>query len=303
MKKSAFFLSLLPLLPLLLLEACVEKNVHQAEQPLPVPAAQSKVPFFMSKPQPTTPVEVVFDDQFDKHKTVNYRKSDALRMSASATFIPNAVKELAKPAKKSKAQFYVFDLRQESHGYINDKPVTWASEHEWSNVDMNHDEAIQRERRLLMDTSMGSKIAGKVVQSTETEESVVRSRGFEYVRLTVTEHLRPSDNEVDRFLVAVHAMPEKSWVHFHDRDGKGRSTMFMVMYDMLRNAKSEAIETIIKRNSDLSGGEDVLGLPAQDAWNYVYQKERADFIREFYNFAKANPNGDGQLWTEWVMKK
>lgn len=287
------------LLPFVFL-ACAEKNVHQSESV--GLAAAAKPAFFMSKPQPTTPVEPVFDDKYDSYKPVNYRKNDSLRMSGSATVVPNSLKEIAKPTKKNKARLYVFDLRQESHGYINDKPVTWQAPNDWANADLNHGEAIQRERRLLLDTEMGSKIAGKTVQSTETEESVVRSRGYEYVRLTVTDHLRPSDSETDLFLEAVRALPEKNWVHFHCRAGKGRTTTFMVMYDMLRNAKTDSLEAIVKRNSELSQDEDVLEVPAQDNWKYIYQKERSEFIREFYNYAKAHPNAEGMLWTEWVRK-
>ncbi len=300
MKKSTL---LLPL-PFLLLMACAEKNVHSADlgETISAPVTSVKPAFFMTKPQPTTPVEPVFDEQYESHKPVNYRKSDALHMSASASFAANALKEIAKPAKKSKAMLYVFDLCQESHGYINDKLVTWLGPNNWANADLNHGEAVQRERRLLLDTEMGSKIAGKTVQSTETEESVVRSRGYEYVRLTVTEDLRPSDSETDLFLEAVRSLPQKNWVHFHGSAGKGRTTTFMAMYDMLRNAKTDSLEAIVKRNADLSEGYDVLQVPAQDNPKYVYQKERAEFIREFYNYAKAHPNAEGMLWTEWVKK-
>lgn len=294
MKKTILFV------PLLIL-ACAEKNVHQSEQ-AETSATAVKPAFFMTKPQPTTPVEPVFDDQYESHKPMNYRKSEALQMSGSASFSANAVKEIAKPAKKNKAMLYVFDLRQEFHGYINDKLVTWQAPNNWANADLNHGEAVQRERRLLLDTEMGSKIAGKTVQSTETEESVVRSRGYEYVRLTVIEDLRPSDSETNLFLEAVRALPQKNWVHFHGRDGKGRTTTFMVMYDMLRNAKTDSLEAIVKRNADLSAGYDVLQVPAQDTPKYIYQKERAEFIREFYNYAKAHPNAEGMLWTEWVKK-
>lgn len=297
MKKYIFIL-LLPFI-LLFMSACAGKNIPSSEQ---VNSAHAQAPFFMSKPQPTTPVVPVFDEKYEAHKPVNYRKSDNLHMSASAMFMPTSLKEIAKPAKKIKAVLYIFDLRQETHGYINDKPVTWQAPNDWGNADMNHGEVVQRERRLLLDTEMGSKIADKTVQSTETEESVVRSRGYEYVRLTVLNHLRPSDTETDLFLEAVKALPEKNWVHFHDHEGKGRSTIFMILYDMLQNARTDSFEAIVKRNIELSQDENVLTIPAPGDEMFTYQKELSDFIHEFYNYAKAHPKAEGMLWTEWMRK-
>lgn len=292
--------------------ACAQKNIQSESTASGVSSANTaessdknataKPAFFLTTPQPTTPVEVVFDDSYDKAKVVDYRQNEKLHMSGSATFGLKAIKTLAKSAKKSKAALTVVDLRQESHGYINDKPVTWTSPNDWGLADLNHDEAIQRERRLLLDTPLGSKVAGKAVQSLETEESAVESRGYEYVRLTVTSHLRPTDTEVDRFLEAVKALPEKNWVHFHDREGKDRTTMFMAMYDMLCNAKTDSLEDIVKRNEELSHDSGLLDLPAHDNAFYVYQKERSEFLHEFYNFAKAHPDGKDMLWTEWIKK-
>jgi protein-tyrosine phosphatase len=257
----------------------------------------------MTRPEPTKPVELVFDSKYDGAKPVNYRKNDKLRMSGSASYSPAALKQIAKPAKKSKLTLYVFDLRQESHGLINDKPVTWQADRDWANADLNHDEAVQRERRLLGDMKVGDRMGNSEIKSIETEESLVRSSGHQYVRLTVTDHVRPVDSEVDRFVEAVRDLPEKNWVHFHCRAGKGRTTTFMVLYDMLNNAKTDSFDAIIKRNTELSDDYDVEKIPAQDDWKYVYQKERAAFVQEFYNYAKANPMGKDVLWSQWLRKQ
>ncbi|AHZ86420.1 protein tyrosine phosphatase [Bdellovibrio bacteriovorus] len=288
------------LLPVLFaVAACAQKSVSLT----PDKPVSTKIPFFMTRPQPTTPVELVFDKDHAAPKPMNYRKSDSLRMSGSATFSPKALKEVAKPVKKNKASLYVFDLRQESHGLINDIPVTWYADRDWANADLNHEEAVRRERRLLGDLRVGDKIGTTAIQSIETEESMIRTGGHQYVRLTVTDHVRPVDSEVDRFIESVRALPENAWVHFHCRAGKGRTTTFMVLYDMLKNAKTDSFEEIIKRNTELSNDYDVLTVPADEKdWKYPYQKERAAFVTEFYNYAKAHPNGEGMLWGEWVLR-
>lgn len=265
------------------------------------PSASSS--FFMTKPQPTSPVELVFDTKYDSPKPVNYRKNDELRISGSASYTPKALKDIAKPAKKLKAPLYVFDLRQESHGLINDKPVTWAADRDWAIADLNHDESIRRERRLLGDLKVGDKVDGVAIKSIETEESMVRSGGHQYVRLTVTDHVRPVDSEVDRFIENLRELPDNAWIHFHCRAGKGRTTTFMIMYDMLVNAKHMSFDEIVERNKKLSNDFDVLAIGEANEWKYPFAKERAEFIRSFYEYAKAHPRGEGMLWSQWVVIK
>ncbi|WP_413557927.1 fused DSP-PTPase phosphatase/NAD kinase-like protein [Bdellovibrio sp. HCB209] len=293
------------LLPLVV-AACAEKSVSTDPANMATPTANAtaaadtnKKPAFEHKPTPMQPVELVFDTKYDGRKPVNYRKNDKLKMSGSASYSPAALKEIARGLKKKKMQLYVFDLRQESHGFINDKPVTWQAERDWANADLGHEDVIHRERRLLGDLKVGEKINGTDIKSIETEESLVRSSGHQYVRLTVTDHVRPTDSMVDRFIEAVQELPENNWVHFHCRAGKGRTTTFMVMYDMLHNAKTDSFEAIIERNTKLSDDYDVMTIPAETDWKYPYQKERAAFIQEFYNYAKAHPMGKDKFWSQW----
>ena len=287
------------LLPFVLI-ACAEKGTQNTPPVINAPQELVKIPSL--RPEPTTPVQLVFDTKYEGVKPINYRKNDRLHMSGSASFSPRALKDIAKSAKKSKIPFYVFDLRQESHGYINDKPVTWQSEHDWANADLMHDEVIQRERRLLGDLRVGEQIDGTYIKSIETEESVVRSAGHQYVRLTVTDHLRPTDSETDRFIQAVRELPEKNWVHFHCRAGKGRTTTFMVMYDMLANAQTDSFDDIINRNAKLSEDYDVMAEVPESDFRHIYQKDRAEFVRAFYDYAKAHPHGKDKVWSQWSRK-
>jgi hypothetical protein len=36
------------------------------------------------------------------------------------------------------------------------------------------------------------------------------------------------------------------------------------------------------------------------SWKAPYTKDRTAFVRAFYNYARANPNGRPQLWSEWL---
>ena len=117
------------------------------------------------------------------------------------------------------------------------------------------------------------------------------------------DHARPLDDEVDRFIRAVRALPENAWAHFHCEAGLGRTTTFMVLYDMLRNANRMSLEDIVRRQKVLSNGYDVLQPDEPGNWKAPYAADRAAFVRAFYDYARANPNGRPQLWTEWLQSR
>lgn len=287
------------LIPILLAAACAEKNISSESSALGDKARNTS--FFMTRPQAKEPVELVVDKKYVGRKPLHYRANKEHRYSGSASYQPQALREIARPVGKKKNLLYIFDLRQESHGYINDEPVTWQAENDWANADLTHDEVIRRERRLLGDMRVGDKINGVEIKSIETEESTVRSANHQYVRLTVTDHVRPTDNEVDRFVAAVKALPEDAWVHFHCRAGKGRTTTFMTMFEMLKTAPTDSFESIVERVKKLSDGDDVMFIGEPSDWKYVYQKERAEFLRNFYQYAKAHPKMD-EAWSSWSPK-
>jgi protein-tyrosine phosphatase len=107
--------------------------------------------------------------------------------------------------------------------------------------------------------------------------------------------VRPLDEAVDQFIVAVRALPENAWAHFHCEAGLGRTTTFLVLYDMLRNAARVSLEDIVCRQKLLGYNYDVLRPTGLGNWKAPYMEDRIAFVRAFYNYARANPNGRPQL--------
>jgi protein-tyrosine phosphatase len=105
---------------------------------------------------------------------------------------------------------------------------------------------------------------------------------------------------MDRFVLAVRALPENAWAHFHCEAGLGRTTTFMVLYDMLRNATRVSLEDIVRRQRIVSSGYDVLQPAEPGNWKAPYMADRAAFVRAFFDYAHTNPNGRPQLWSEWL---
>ena len=212
----------------------------------------------------------------------------------------------------------IFDLRQETHVFVNGLPVSWYATRDWANVGRSQTGIEKAEAAWVQSLGPGSEIAVRpghpvkkgnadsvvpqqvIVKEASIERDLVSSAGTRYVRVAVTDHTRPLDETVDRFIVAVRVLPENAWAHFHYEAGLGRTTTFLVLYDMLRNAARVSLEDIVCRQKLLGYNYDVLRPTGLGNWKAPYMEDRIAFVRAFYNYARANPNGRPQLWSEWV---
>jgi protein-tyrosine phosphatase len=238
-----------------------------------------------------------------------------LRASGSGEFTPESLKLVL---ARTRGPVTVFDLRQETHIFVNALPVSWYASHDWANVGRSQEEIESEEAARVQSFKPGSEIDVRpghqvkhgngdsvtpeqvFVEWASTEQNIVEGAGAHYVRITVTDHTRPLDDEVDRFILAVRALPENAWAHFHCEAGLGRTTTFMVLYDVLRNANRVSLEDIVRRQKILSHGYDVLEPAEPETWKTPYAADRAAFVRAFYAYARANPNGRPNLWSGWL---
>ena len=241
-----------------------------------------------------------------------------LRASGSGEFTPEGLKLLL---ARTRGPVTVFDLRQETHIFVNGLPVSWYASRDWANVGRSQSTIEADEAERVQSLKPGSQIeirpgeavkkgnAGSVppqgltVESASTERDVATRAGAKYVRITVTDHARPLDEEVDHFVAAVRALPENAWAHFHCEAGRGRTTTFMVLYDMLRNAARVPLQDIVRRQKILGYDYDVLQPAEPGNWKAPYAADRAAFVRAFYDYARVNPNGRPQLWSEWLKSE
>ncbi len=238
-----------------------------------------------------------------------------LHASGSGEFTADGLRLLL---ARTRGPVTVFDLRQETHIFVNGLPVSWFATRDWANVGRSQGAIEADESARVESLKRGSKIVVRpgaavkkpgvspsipqnvTVEHASTEREFVKPNHAAYVRVTVTDHCRPLDNEVDGFILAVRALPENGWAHFHCEAGRGRTTTFMVLYDMLRNAARVPMEDIVRRQQLLGYDYDVLRPAKPEDWRAPYTDDRIAFVRAFYNYARANPGGLPQLWSEWL---
>lgn len=213
----------------------------------------------------------------------------------------------------------VVDLRQEFHGFLNGIAVSWYATRNWGNFGKSLDKIESDETALLKDTLKKtlkifrverktrddeiteSRSFSLLVETAETERLVTGDQNVNYFRIPVTDHMRPTDENVDRFVTFARDLPSGTWLHFHCEAGDGRTTTFMVMYDMMRNAKKVELADIINRQW-LLGGIRLTELPSVSSWKYIYSAERILFLKKFYDYCRRNKDGFRELWSEYSQK-
>lgn len=193
----------------------------------------------------------------------------------------------------------VVDLRQESHGFINGISVSWANAKNNANEGLTREQVLENEANKLKNIKLNVPITFYnhpeitiIPTKVEDENELVKSNSLNYSRVTVRDGGIPSDDMVDYFIEFIKAQPKDSWLHFHCKAGVGRTTTFMIMYDMIKNYKEVSAEDIINRQ---------LALAKFDETNIksFHNAERMNFLNKFYDYCKANGDIFNKRWTEW----
>lgn len=262
---------------------------------------------------------LVFDSEPERTRPKRFRAIPALGISGSAQFSEESLQTILKEAKGNVS---IIDLRRESHGFVNGMPISWYYFQNKSNIGLSTEAVLAREEAALaslrshntIDIHMiqrkqsGKILKTKIVQITpyqiESEAQLSQRLHLGYIRLPVTDHHRPEDSVVDVFVLHVKNQPAGSWWHFHCRGGAGRTTTFMTMYDFLKNAKTESIETIMTRQRQ-AGGTDVwqAHFDQEDQWKQGASEERKAFLESFYEYAASAKGYPTVSWQEWLLQR
>jgi hypothetical protein len=258
--------------------------------------------------------------QFRTTVDVNNKALKKLKASASGQFSAAELEQLLAMIPAEKKHIWIVDVRQESHGFINGIPISWTTRQNRINVYKTPSQIAKEEQQLLNELSKKSKVkiytakklaegditAGDsttiVPHSVQTEEQLVTSLGANYLRFYVLDHHRPDDNEVDSFVSFIkYRVQPDDWLHFHCRGGKGRSSTFLAMYDIIRNANNSNFSQIMQRQADM-GNVNFEKLPSSPdkIWKRSAASERYEFLKEFYAYA-VDPSGyDANSWSSWI---
>ena len=99
---------------------------------------------------------------------------------------------------------------------------------------------------------------------------------------------------MDAFLRFYQALPQGVWLHFHCHAGHGRTTTYLVFYDILKHPE-DTLDTIAERQRAI-GGADLLAV-SDDA----EKNDRAEKLHLFYEYVKEQrESGFSVPWSLWI---
>jgi hypothetical protein len=225
-------------------------------------------------------------DPLTKTDHVNLTGLRELQASGGA---PLRFSELQNKLQHVKGPKYIVDGMAEFHGYIKGIPTTFFG-YQRRGPNFRH---LMR-RWILTGTS---EINPAFITSEETE---AKNHGFDYKKVNIGSTFIPADENIDEIVTFFDITPQDAWFHFHCAQGKGRTSMLLVMLDIMKNAPQVAFEDIIKRQH-LLGSEDLLSTVVWKKGSYTKEQleERKEFIQKFYDFVAQRKAGGTQRWSEW----
>lgn len=232
------------------------------------------------------------------NKGLNLKGLDKLNISGSQQFSGYNLPILIK-AIDTKQPITSVDLRQESHGFINDFAVSWADKRNNANVGLTREQVLENEANKLKSIKLNVPLTFYnhpkdtiIPTKVQSEKELTQSKNLGYERITVRDGGIPTDDMVDYFVEFIKTKPENSWLHFHCKQGIGRTTTFMIMYDMMKNYKEASADEIIQRQLALANFK-------ESTHNSFYNNERINFLKNFYNYVKDNGASFDTKWSEW----
>lgn len=255
-------------------------------------------------------------DALPANQTINIKGFTELHIAGGAQFSAQALEAILE--RLNSKRMTVIDLRQESHGFLNDNAVSWYAPQDSGNAGKTSAQVEASQAKRLAKLAGSDEASVYVILSKSSDDAINEAKEYiwvvrgvyseadlinklhhHYKRLYVQDYHAPTAHQVDRFINIVKKLAPNEWVYFHCRAGVGRTTTFMVLFDMMHNAKKVSFEDIIARQAAI-GGKDLTELPSTQKWKYKYAVERLEFLRQFYHYARENDDGFATSWSEWL---
>ncbi|SHH57097.1 Inositol hexakisphosphate [Clostridium collagenovorans DSM 3089] len=234
-----------------------------------------------------------------KSTNLNLKGLDSLNISGSSQFTEDSLPLIRKSIIADK-NLTIIDLRQESHGFVNGNAVSWMCEHNNANKGLSIEQVLVKEANELATIQLNTLLKffnalELKVTSVTSEKDLTENTDISYLRVPVTDGELPTNEIVDYFVDFAKSNPKNSWLHFHCKEGIGRTTLFMMMYDMMKNSKDVHLQDIIQRQVLLAG-------PDIEKDYEKYSTNRLSFLNNFYNYTKQNSPNYEVTWSEWLSK-
>ena len=227
------------------------------------------------------------------------RDIPTLNISGSAQFTKDQLLNLKNYINKD--NICIVDLRQESHGMINDLAISFLSPYKDLNNGFTTEQTIKAENSLLNKIKIGNTIQlykhtgifikDITVDFISNESQLVTEADMQYKRFAVKDNSAPTPDIVDEFVEFIKNKPDDIHLHFHCAAGKGRTTSFMVMYQAMKNNSNLTLEQLLSYQYNIGGV------------NLHDNNIQYNFLEDFCNYVQKNKDSNYSIsYSQWIKE-
>jgi len=186
----------------------------------------------------------------------NFRDLSSIGINAIASgeFCESELKKVREKFKNDK--IIIVDLRRESHALLNGYSISWDDSNEESSID---EILLDEKEKVASIKKDPKKYLGNLqnnsfkLESIKTEAELAKENGFEYKRFAIKDHNIPDQKQFDAMVNFIKNLDKDTKLYVHCAAGKGRTTTFLTIYDILKNGQKVALSEIFKRQEKLGG--------------------------------------------------
>ena len=227
------------------------------------------------------------------------RDIPTLNISGSAQFTKDQLLNLKNYINKD--NICIVDLRQESHGMINDLAISFLNPYKDLNNGFTTEQTIKAENSLLNKIKIGKTIQlykhtgifikDITVDFISNESQLVTEADMQYKRFAVKDNSAPTPDIVDEFVEFIKNKPDDIHLHFHCAAGKGRTTSFMVMYQAMKNNSNLTLEQLLSYQYNIGGV------------NLHDNNIQYNFLEDFCNYVQKNKDSNYSIsYSQWIKE-
>lgn len=227
------------------------------------------------------------------------RDIPTLNISGSAQFTKDQLLNLKNSINKD--NICIVDLRQESHGMINDLAISFLNPYKDLNNGFTTEQTIKAENSLLNKIKIGNIIQlykhtgifikDITVDFISNESQLVTEADMQYKRLAVKDNSAPTPDIVDEFVEFIKNKPDDLHLHFHCAAGEGRTTSFMVMYQAMKNNSNLTLEQLLSYQYNIGG------------INLHDNNIQYNFLEDFCNYVQKNKDSNYSIsYSQWIKE-
>ena len=227
------------------------------------------------------------------------RDIPTLNISGSAQFTKDQFLNLKNSINKD--NICIVDLRQESHGMINDLARSFLNPYKDLNNGFTTEQTIKAENSLLNKIKIGNTIQlykhtgifikDITVDFISNESQLVTEADMQYKRFAVKDNSAPTPDIVDEFVEFIKNKPDDIHLHFHCAAGKGRTTSFMVMYQAMKNNSNLTLEQLLSYQYNIGGV------------NLHDNNIQYNFLEDFCNYVQKNKDSNYSIsYSQWIKE-